>query len=349
VKSKARKIGRLSIEDVARKARVGLGTASRALAGAPHVSERARKAVWKAAGQLGYRKNPHARALRGGSVPSAIFLCCNRSLTNTFHGAVVEGAALRLNELGWQTVLVRWDTTPQTEHPPKILHRIGSDVLIFAGITNPRLIECCTRIGAPIILSTLGFEPPNAQIHADKVAVDELLAFQIGMKHMLELGHRRIGLVIDPHFPWSVRELEWWKQECSRRGVPFIDPPPLHAKTPDDYPRLGFLSAEHYLLSTDRPTALMVTDDLMSMGVARACLARGLRVPADVSIVGKGGYPFLDFLGNPWSTITMNPDKIGPSLAELAEWRRLNPKEPPRVITIDPAFVDHGSATRPQA
>src|SRR5437870_3579725 len=75
----------LSIEDVARVARVGLGTASRALSGSRHVSASARKRVLRAAERLRYRKNPHARALRGGSVPSALFLCCNRALTNTFH------------------------------------------------------------------------------------------------------------------------------------------------------------------------------------------------------------------------------------------------------------------------
>src|ERR1043166_5720168 len=217
----------LSIEDVARVARVGLGTASRALSGSDHVSESARKRVVRAAERLGYRKNPHARALRGGSVPSAVFLCCNRALTNTFHGAVLEAAVTRLNDLGWQTVLLRWDTPPDPPFPPKILSRVGTDVLIFAGITSAGILDRCRAFGHPMIVSQLGFEPPDQMKGCDKVAVDELEAFKMAVLHLVELGHRRIGIVTDPAFPWSARELAWWETECKRRGLPFVQPPPI--------------------------------------------------------------------------------------------------------------------------
>jgi DNA-binding LacI/PurR family transcriptional regulator len=276
-------------------------------------------------------------------VPSAVFLCCNRALTNTFHGAVLEAAVTRLNDLGWQTVLLRWDTPPDPPFPPKILSRVGTDVLIFAGITSAGILDCCRAFGHPMIVSQLGFEPPDQMKGCDKVAVDELEAFKMAVLHLVELGHRRIGIVTDPAFPWSARELAWWETECKRRGLPFVQPPPIHAKTPGEYPRLGYLSAEQYLSGSEPPTALVAADDMMLFGISRVYTSRKIRVPADLSLVGKGGHPSLEFVGDPWSTVSMSPDLIGSALAELAERRREHPQDPPRTITVRPVFIDNGS------
>ena len=271
-----------SIEDVARLAGVSIATVSRSLRGLPDVAANTRDRVLAAARELDYVASPFAARLASGRTGTVgvVVPFVNRWYFSEVLGAIESvlhdaGFDLLLYNLGDQRGRERFFT----EMPAR--KRVDALVVASLVLTEPET-ELLQALGVPV--GVLGVE--HDQFYCTRI--DDHLGASMAVNHLLELGHRRIGLIggdmADP--------MRFTPPHHRRRG--YIDT--LEAAG-IAYERslevLGYFTvaggeaATAELISRpDRPTALFAEADEMAYGALRALRRAGLRVPDDIALIG---------------------------------------------------------------
>jgi DNA-binding LacI/PurR family transcriptional regulator len=140
------------------------------------------------------------------------------------------------------------------------------------------------------------------------VGVDERAAGQVATRHLLDLGHRRIGFVAGPRHFLPTREKAVGRQAALHAAGLQTDGCVAHA----DFSVEGGRRALADLLAGDgeRPTGVICSSDLMAIGVLKEAEARGLRVPADLSVVGFDGIDAASWTHPPLTTVEQPIDAI---------------------------------------
>ena len=181
----------VSLADVARLAGVSSATASRALSDRPHVAPATRARVWRVAQELEYVASPEASRLAGGSTGRVAVVLPH--LSRWFFGAVLEGLESTLRSAGLDVMLYRLgDVADRVEFFEKLPARRKVDAVVVVALSvdeeKRRRLE---RIGVAIVSA-------GGHIASyPSVGIDDHAAARTAVDHLLHLGHRRIGLVVE--------------------------------------------------------------------------------------------------------------------------------------------------------
>ena len=179
-----------TIGDVASAAGVSVATVSRALRGLPNVAPETRARVAEAASRLRYQPDPHASRLAAGRT-NAIGMAVPL-LDRWFFGKIVAGVESALSERGYDLILYEVDGEAAlrrflSEAAP---YRKRTDGLIIADLVVPRdLLDGLVSSGT--VMVTIG----DRTDHYSSVMIDNAAAAKLVMEHLIDLGHRRIGLI----------------------------------------------------------------------------------------------------------------------------------------------------------
>jgi LacI family transcriptional regulator len=274
---KARSAGR----DVARLAGVSTATVSRALNTPAHVDPVTLQRVLDAAAKLRYVPHGAARTLRshrskmvGAVVPSFDYALYART-TSALHR--------RLDEHGYSLVLAEhhYDLAQELRIAGQLVQH-GVDAFVFVGLDHEQsLFSLLEDYGRPYVL-TWGVDPMHRH---PSVGFDNRAATYTVTRHLLELGHRRLGLLsapVDGNDRARARG-EGVRAALAEHGLSL-------APECVQYAPIALLSAEeamHRLLNLDEPpTAVVATNDVFAVGAMVACRKAGVRVPQDLSITG---------------------------------------------------------------
>lgn len=274
--------GAPTIRQVAAAAGVSRATASRVINGGHLVSSQAREAVEKAIAELGFVPNPAARSLatrRTGSVALVVPEPNARLLTDPFFGGIVNGLSLALDASDLQMILIIARPGASTERASRYLTQGHVDGAVVASHhrddgLNRALVASglpCVFIGRPLDVRT-----------AHYVDVDHTLGAQIAAAHLIAAGRRRIATIAGPpDMTAGVDRLAGWRQTMHAAG--HSD----HRVEFGDFTARGGAAAMSQLLTAHPDLdAVFVASDLMASGAMAVLGARGLRVPADVAVVG---------------------------------------------------------------
>jgi LacI family transcriptional regulator, repressor for deo operon, udp, cdd, tsx, nupC, and nupG len=271
-----------SIEDVARLAGVSIATVSRALRGLPDVAQSTRERVLDAARQLDYVASPFAARLASGRTATVgvVVPFVNR----WFFAEVIDTVETALRKSGFDLLLYNlgdsegrsrfFDVMPMRKRVDAVL--VSSLVLTEDEITSLASLSC------PIGL--LGFDHPGFL----STRIDDVGSARTAVGHLLELGHRRIGLIggdtDDPmRFTPPLHRQDGYHEALRDAG---IEPDPelevLGYFTIDG----GREACERLVSLPDRPTAIFAESDEMAYGALWTLRRHGLRVPQDVAVIG---------------------------------------------------------------
>jgi DNA-binding LacI/PurR family transcriptional regulator len=327
----ARTDSRVTSVDVARRAGVSQSTVSLVLSGksAGRISARTEAAVRQAADELGYRPNVAARALRTGTARTVGLVVTD--VTHPFFGPVLRGAQVAAWRAGYAVALVDVANDPDRELASFEALRAGPvDGFLFFTVDPP------ATSGEYVV--TLEVSPPGMSF----VRFDTERGTELALRHLLELGHVRIGHL------GSELDAETFRlrRETLLRvlGEAGLEPGP-YARAPFRFdeavgPALELLDA------ADRPTAIYCDDDLLAGGVYLAARERGLRIPQDVSVVGFDDLPFARVFEPPLTTIRIEPEALGGEAFELlAALMAGEPAPPGRILPVE--LVIRESTTPP--
>lgn len=272
----------VSIEDVARRAGVSIATVSRALRGLPDVAAATRDRVLEAAAELDYVASPFAARLASGRTATVgvVVPFVNR----WFFAEVIDGVEAALRKSGFDLLLYNLgDEQGRTRFFDVMPIRKRVDAVLIASLVlDDAEFDALGALSCPVGL--LGLERPGFL----STRIDDVAGARTAVRHLLALGHRRIGLIggdtDDPmRFTPPLRRRDGYRDALREAGVE-LDP---------DLEVLGYFTidgggeaADRLLAISDRPTALFAESDEMAYGAMRAARRAGLRVPEDVAIIG---------------------------------------------------------------
>lgn len=316
-----------TIVDVARLAGVSRGTVSNVFSGLETVKPRLRERVLLAARELSYVPNRNARNLR--AVRTNAIGVMMPYLANLFFGHLVEAVESVLHPRGYLAVTGSAGSSPElrVQYLNALVSWRVDGLLVFPSQNLIDPLVRLSRAGTPVMLVERDF--PGAEAEGlDAVVLDHAFGVHEATRHLLELGHRRVGLVNLPATSLSsAPRLEGYRAALSEGRLPYDES--LVATGTGSFDTGYRLTAE--LLSLpDRPTALVVTANEMGFGCLEQLRALGLRVPEDVSVVvyaaPKDG---VAATSSSVTTVTLQADELGQRAAELlierVEGRRRHP------------------------
>ncbi len=274
---------RATIEDVAAAAGVSVATVSRALRGLPNVANSTRQRVEAIAEELAYRPDPAASRLATGR--SQAIAVAVPVLNGWYFSNVVAGIEAVCTESGFDTVVLGVSSEADRERlaaGTDSIHRRVDGVILVDIALRAAALESMTERGLKIV--TVG---PQTGL-CPSIGIDDVEVGRMATSHLVELGHRRIGLVNgqpeDPlDFVVPLRRTEGYEGVLTEAGIT-VDPA---LQVSGNFSIAGGYEAVSELLdSADPPTAVFAMSDEMAFGAIQAARERGLDVPGDLSIVG---------------------------------------------------------------
>lgn len=270
-----------SIGDVAQLAGVSVATVSRAIRGLPNVSPATRDRVLQAAAQLQYVADPHASRLAAGrtlTVGMAVPL-----LTQWFFGRVVAGAEGVLAANGYDLLLYSVPDGPTLRRfvrDAPFTKRVDGLIVVDLPMTDDDSLRMCE--GGPLV--SVGAAFPRAP----SVTIDNVEAASTATRHLVNLGHRRIGMISHLPtqalaFPAPLQRRAGYERVLREAGITVRE----ELIVPGNFVLAGGAEAMAQLLTVDRPpTAVFAQSDEMAIGALKTVRDAGLEVPGDISIVG---------------------------------------------------------------
>ncbi|TNH31255.1 LacI family transcriptional regulator [Micromonospora orduensis] len=266
-----------TLKDVARLAGVSVKTVSNVVNGYPHVSADVRRRVEAAVAELGYRPNAFARTLRTGRVGVLALVLPDTDLpyADDLTREVVHAAG----RAGYRVVVERG---PEEEGSNSTRPMPVDGVLVGAPGETARAL---TAAGRPVVLIGGG----SSDGSCDQVSVDVAGAAEDATAHLLRTGRRRIAAIgAYPSGPGGVPRSGTAGYHRALRAAG-VTPLPGHL-LPARHDRRadGYRAGRDLFAGPDRPDAIFCLSDRLAIGAMRAAFDAGLRVPADVAVIGVG-------------------------------------------------------------
>ncbi|UBS34767.1 LacI family DNA-binding transcriptional regulator [Altererythrobacter sp. N1] len=272
---------RSTIIDVAGLAGVSIKTVSRALNDAPHVNADTRRRVKEAAAALDYHPNIAAQSLIARR--SYLLGLTYERPSPSYVVELQNGALARLENSRYRLVVLPFrDVANRPEELGSLLLRAGLDGVILAppACDQHELLSMLDRQKLPYARIT----PHHEMDRGIVTAMDEVEAGRAIATHLLELGHRRIGIVMgDPSHAASAARMEGYRLAFADFDAEPIDDLVVSGDFTYD---VGYSAAAELLSNSPRPTAILAQNDDMAVAAMAAVRDAGLSVPGDVSVAG---------------------------------------------------------------
>lgn len=288
---------RVTINDIAALTGVAASTVSRALSRPGRVNSVTRERIEAAARELNYVPNTQARALTSGRTETIAVLVSG--VTNPFYFGLIRGTQHQLRAAGYAQLLIDTEDSPELEVSllHKMRHSIDGAILAASRLSEAMLVRVADEL--PIV--TVNRNVSGVQ----SVVIDSPDGVTQAVEHLISLGHRDIVYVSGPVTSWA-NEARWraMRSAMTRHDLPTTKIGPFRASLSS-----GSAAAD-YLINTGA-TACVAFNDMLAIGMLTRLRERGVRVPADVSIVGCDDIFGADFCHPPLTTLTAPVERAG--------------------------------------
>ena len=334
-----------TILDVARHAGVSPMTVSRVINDEQAVRPATRAKVRDAIAALNYAPSAAARALSGGDQTRICLLLSNPS--TSFLSELLMGS---LEQASHHHVLLAVEKLAEDMSVAMVIEHLCQghvDGIILPPplCDSPEMLDALQA--ASIRAVTVAASHPWPGVSA--VNIDDRLAAQDMTRHLVALGHRRIGFIRgNPGYTSSQRRFDGYEAALGEAGIA-LDPA-LVAQGLFDY-RSGLDAAEHLLDLTDRPTAIFASNDDMAAAVVAIAHGRGIDIPGDLTVCGFDDTPLATTIWPELTTIRRPISEMARTAVDLL-LRELRQKrgeaEEPEHRVLDYTLVRRQSDAAPR-
>jgi len=301
----------VTLRDIARETGLSVNTISRALNGKPDVNPETRQRVESVAKQLGYVPNSIARSLVGGQSCTIGLIIAD--LQNPFYSKVAQGVEEAARAEGYSTILVNTNERESDERQAvQVLRSKRVDGMLIHPTQGESEHICQLRNdGIPFVLINRHID----EVNPDYIINNNQKGAYMAVRHLLELGHKRVLHISGPERISSVQErIVGYKQALSEFKIPFDEKMVVHTL-------LNMQSSYETTLrvfeSGLAPTAIYTYSDLLAIGTFKALRELNKKVPDDISLVGYDDIDFAAFLEVPLTTVRQQMYEIGRQAVKL--------------------------------
>ncbi len=299
---------RVTIRDVAAQAGVSVATVSKVINGRYGVAADTMARVNAVINDLGYQASLVAQSLRNHRTNVIGILVAD---LEPFSAELLKGAADAIRGSGFEMVVysaggladdhVGWER--------RYLSRLSGTLIDGAVLVTPTVVD--VNYGAPIV----AIDPHTGQSGLPTIDSDNLRGGQLATAHLLGLGHRRIAMLSGrPDLESSRLREQGYRQAMAVAGVPVSE----------DLVLVGGYDAQAsaectrtLLTSNDPPTAIFAANDVSAIAAIQAAVGLGLRVPADLSVVGFDNIPESALCTPPLTTVNQPIRQMGERSIQL--------------------------------
>ncbi|WP_033829552.1 LacI family DNA-binding transcriptional regulator [Bacillus andreraoultii] len=336
----------VTIKDVAKAANVAPSTVSRVIANSPRISEETKKRVKKVMDDLGYHPNLNARSLVSQSsqtigivLPSA----GNIVFQNPFFSEVLRSISEGVHHRHYALQLTTGNTENEIyEDVIRMVQgrRVDGLILLYSKVDD-QVSAYLEKIGFPFVLVGKPYRNINTITHVDN---DNILAAKDATEYLLKLGHRDIGFIGgSKNLMVTNDRLEGYKQALKEMNLSIREEYIVHGEfLLED----GQEAVKNLLALKTPPSALLVVDDLMSVGVLRAIYDMKLNVPDDLSIISFNNALFAELSTPPLTSVDINIFALGMESVKSLIDKIENPNEPIKRIIIPHQIIERHSCNQ---
>ncbi|MGL4610502.1 MAG: LacI family DNA-binding transcriptional regulator [Trueperaceae bacterium] len=329
------------LKDVARLAAVSLGTASQALNQRSNVSDDTRSRVIEAALSLGYLKDPlKTLSVQDISVVGMLTKHDENlgATVNPFHAQVQAGVEQACREYGLHLMVsaLEVDRSNRPVALPAMLKEQHPDALLFIGtFLDDTIDKIYQDLEIPIVL--IDSYAPN--LPYDSVVTDNRQGAHLAVEHLLQQGHRCIGIVgSHEKSPPSVAERrQGYLEIMQKHGLK------TYVEDSDLLKTTGYSATITLLERSPEVTAIFACNDEVAAGVLQVLREVGKRVPGDVSVVGFDNVDYAADLYPPLTTLHVHKTWMGRLGVRMLIERARNPNQPQTTCTVATHLVSRQS------
>jgi len=320
-----------TMKDIARDLGVSVVTVSKVLRNHSDISPQTRKRVLQRMKELNYQPNPAARTLVTGRTNLIGLIVPD--LVHPFFAEVAKGISAKLRSQDYSLIIASSEDDAHLERREieQMLARRVDALILASTQSNPETVRRIQEQKLPYVL----LDRKIAGVPANFVGIDDVLAGELATSHLLQIGCKTIAhiggldvsIAVDRHAGYSIT--------LARAGMSL---PPEYSvafgRGDDSGDTAGYKGMKNLLRLNPRPDGVFCLNDPVAMGAMRAVVEAGLRIPADVAIVGCGNVHYDDLLIVPLTSVDQDSHNLGGSAAKLAMSliKRKGPGAPKSVI-----------------
>lgn len=333
-----------TLKEVAQKADVSIATVSRVINNSNKVNPETRERVQKAMRTLGYRPSRVAQRLRNTNGKSKLLGLIIPDIQNPFYSRIVRGIEDVAYQNDYALILCNSDENPARERfYLDVLRSESVDGVILPPIHQyGNVLDRIIDSGIPVVC----VDRKLAKDSVDTVVVNNRKGAYEAISHLLDLNHRRIAILASSSKYSSFKErLEGYEQALREKGVE-IDESLIREGDPRNAEKAKELTLELLQLEPS-PTALFVTNNLMSLGVLQAINELNLSIPKDISVVMFDDISWATVVSPPLTVVKQPSYEIGRRAAELLFQRISDPDRETVEVIMDTTLIVRSSTSRP--
>lgn len=323
------------LKDIADKTGFSVNTVSLALRQSPRIPEETSIRIREAAEALNYLPNHVAKSLVSRETKTIGLVLTD--ITNPALTQVAQAVEMTLSERGYSTLFAT--SNNDLDEEKRVIEMFRSrqvDGMLIYPRSHRELehIRRLRRANYPVVLLV---GDPDAGI--DAVCIDERRGAHRAVRHLIDIGHSRIGIIDTSNAKGNLEKRDGYEQAHKEAGL-MVDGDLLADPMGNTVIR-GYWAMDRLMSMPVRPTAVFAANDSLAIGALRWTQKNNLRVPKDVAIIGFDNIEFAEHAATPISSVKYEVDMV----TELAVERLLqliaapDGLPEPRVTMIDPELI----------
>lgn len=325
----------VTLADIAAQAAVTPMTVSRVLNSTGYVHAETRERVLRVAREMNYRRNVLARGLKRQRTETVGMVMGD--IANPFAAELSRGVREVLEERGYTLFICISEHNPTEDveaFDSLADHRVdGIIVATRASKTGNDRLEDLIDSGVPISLIGRDFR----HAHADLVIADHLRGGYEATRHLIQLGHKRIGFVgVSLTQSLRLRRFQGYLEALNENGLPVEEQLIVGGRGNGEEmagystEEMGYDGMLKLLELKNRPTAIFARNDFTALGALNAITRAGLRIPEDIAVVGYDDLPLASHMSPALTTVRQPTRAQGRAAAEFLLSRIEGDREQPR-------------------
>lgn len=336
----------ITLKEIAKKAGVSPSTVSRTLSDHPSISVQTKEKIRKIMQELGYEADRSSLSMKNSRTIAIVLpVSVKDTFENAFYLECIRGISLFCNSKQYSSVVITGSTHEEVIGALDTLSKENKleGVILLYSIEQDPIINYLYQEGLLYLLIGKDKRSFNETIYIDN---DNLSAGKEATEYLLNLGHSRIGyLGTTSKKIFSAERKSGYMLALTERGIPIN---PDYIVEMDIVPSENKTELIDLLSMENRPTALVVSDDIFAMVLEKTAYSLKLSIPEDLSIISFNNSLFARLTTPQLTSVDINSQQLGLEAASQI----INHIETPSLLAtkiIVPHFlVQRGSCTKPK-
>ncbi|MBA7493172.1 HTH-type transcriptional repressor PurR [subsurface metagenome] len=318
----------VTMKQVAKLAKVSVSTVSHVINKTRFVDNSTQQRVLKAMAELSYHPNVIAQSLRRKRTNTVGLIISD--IANPFFPEVVRGIEKQLTKKRYSIILANTDDDIEKEKQLTVLlygKRVDGFIIVTSGGENKH-INFLVQQKVPVVLLDRRID----ELELDAALVDNQKGAQIITKHLIEVGHRRIGIITGPLVISTGKErLSGYLEALKEHALPRDDE---LIKIGNFKVQSGHSLALELISLPSTPTAILACNNMMGLGAMNALQEKGIQVPAEMGLAIIDDLPWFRYMDPPLTVVAQPAFELGETAAKLLLERIGKEREEPKQVVL---------------